>query len=153
MMQQAILNHPAVKALHLRSSVAEIEAAVRSTGLVPSYWYLKDNDFEDLILRDIRTPDQVRAVVKMLIADRWAMEGHKEYDCQKTWGILRALRKDSKRKEGFLWTGPQWQLSYHRRTHCCCHEVGSFALSDRCREGLAELDAKKKILRKKAVRG
>lgn len=132
-------NHPALKALHLRSSLAEVEAAMKAAGC-KSYEYAKDKHFEQYVLRDIKTVAQARAFVDLLKADRYAMEGSREFTCQKTW----ALRNLSGHAKKYPYVASAGWLSMARRTHCCCHEVGSFALSRRYHEKVAEIQKKKK---------
>jgi hypothetical protein len=148
----AYLKHPAVQALHLRSSVAEIEAAIVSTKLVESWWYMRDSDFENIILRDVISVAQVRAIVAMLNADRYTMEGHKKFRCQKTIGILERLRAKSKTKEPFLWLRPSWYLAEMRRVICCCHQTGSYKQDYSYFEAQEKIEAKRAEARKKSIK-
>jgi hypothetical protein len=140
-------NHPALKALHLRSTLAEVEAAMKAAGCA-SYDYAKDKHFEQYVLKDIKTVAQARAFVDMLKADRYAMEGSREYDCQKTWGLKNLYRYAKK----YPFLGMAGLLSSARRTHCSCHEVGSFALNRRYHEAIAEQEKKEKEKRSKEIR-
>lgn len=120
------IKHPKLIALHLRSRVEEVEAAMKAAG-APSYQYAKDKEFELFVLKDILTYKQAKAFIDMLNADYNVIYPYGE--CQKTWGLLQELRGRQREKEPILPIA--WYLSYHRRTHCSCHEVGSFALSSR----------------------
>ncbi len=55
--------------------------------------------------------------------------------CQKTWTMKSFFKKKDWRENGEI----AGVLSNARRTHCGCHEVGSFAFSDRYFEAIKEL--------------
>lgn len=147
----SVLNRPEINCLHLRSSVKEIEKAVRSTGLVQSWWYLNDDGFEKLILKDIVSIHQVRAFVAILNADRYTMEGNKEYGCQKVGSLLAHLKAEQKGKEPFIWLKPSWFLASVRRIHCSCHEVGSFKPNERYYEAIERIKLNEKNKRKASI--
>jgi hypothetical protein len=123
--------HPALVKLHLRSSEAEVNAAMKAAGCA-SYEYAKDREFEKYVLRDIHTLEQAKAFIAMLNADCHAL-GY-THGCQKTWG-LTSLARDVKKYHNLSLAS---HLSSCRRTHCGCHEVGSFALSGRYYEAVRE---------------
>jgi hypothetical protein len=125
------IKHTSLLALHLRSSESEVNNAMHEAG-AGDWEYAKDKEFEQFVLKDIKTIHQFRAFVKMLNADRWAMDGlqpNKFFTCQKTWQLKGKRMRDF--SEG--WT-PKMALAMARRTCCGCHETGSFALSNRYHE-------------------
>ncbi len=128
-------SHPAILALHLRSTAEEVDKALKLAAGNESYWiYARDNHFERHVLKDIVTIDQLKAFIALLNADRYAMEGNKKYTCQKTWGLLHTDWE--KEKINFKYLTAADYLSSIRRIHCCCHQVGSFALSSRYHEAV-----------------
>ena len=116
-------NHPALKKLHFRSTEKEVDQAMHEAG-APSYRYPKDGDFENFVLKDIKTLEQGKAIIALLNADRHAKDGNRKFSCQKTWR-LKNLAKDMKKYKSF---SAAWFLSSARRTDCSCHETCSFAL-------------------------
>lgn len=142
--QDARANHPAVKALHVRSEEKEVTKALKEAGILNEWGYAKDSEFEQYVLKDIQTPEQAKAFIAMLNADAHAM-GRR--DCTKTWG-LKNVKRDFK-KYSFLTIASL--LSASRRTHCGCHLVGSFALSERYHEGIKEFQKTRTQDRKKKI--
>lgn len=114
--------HPLVLALHPRSTVVEVETALKAANIMADWRYAKDKEFEQYALKDIRTLEQAKAFIAMLNADAHAM-GHTS--CAKTWRLKNLWRDVKKYK--FLSIASH--LSSVRRTCCGCHLTGSFALS------------------------
>jgi len=116
-------DHPALATLHPRSTLAEVDKAYRSLGL-PSYWEPKDADFE-ACFRELNTMEKARAFVEELNADRARREnGNTEYPCQRVAGIEQWLSAEH-------WQDPKGiaiVFACNRRTHCSCHEVGSYVV-------------------------
>mgnify|MGYP001573333318 CR=1 FL=1 len=137
------LSHPAVKALHLKSTTKELDAALRTTGLFDTYHYVKDYHFEGYILdRFLVTYKQAKAFMNTLNAERAIMETG--YKCQKA-------------QSAECWfKNPQWRMNGNvatvfakvRRTHCTCHEVGDFSTNERYEK---KLEATKLAAHKKAM--
>ena len=121
--------HYALSRLHLRSTDDEVTHALHLAGA--GQWdYARDHHFERYVFHQVITTDQLKAVLSMLNADRWAMEGgDKKFFCQKTWGLINKDWAEESKKYPNL-TGA-WYLASIRRIHCSCHQVGSFALNSR----------------------
>lgn len=111
-------------------SVAEADHLLRSAGYMRGTWdYLKDHHFADFIYMDITSLEDVEAFLVKLDKDH---EDHTEpgpfrWGCAKAKGIRECLAKDFwKENADHL----RMAMSRNRRTHCSCHEVGSFKRRD-----------------------
>lgn len=78
--------------------------------------YITDDDFELFVFHNLTQEDAISIAFKLLSE---SPDGF----CTKSRLIVQYMNKD---KEDFWVKNPGNCLSYVRRVHCICHEVGSF---------------------------
>ncbi len=116
-------SHPAILALHPRSSVADVTKACFEAKILWGNGYVKDDEFE-LAFKSINTIKKLKAFCKELNKDRLNYDNgwYKKYPCQRVASILQWS------KDKFWHKYVPAILADNRRIHCSCHEVGSYAL-------------------------
>jgi hypothetical protein len=112
--------------INSRSSVKDIETALKETGVLPNYdWaYAKDQDHQRAY-DDLTTPEEVEKFLAALDQDNKELTKPPfQWGCTKARLIRQYLQK------------PFWimnmarmkaAISHNRRVCCSCHETGSFA--------------------------
>jgi hypothetical protein len=117
-------------AIGLKSPLQEIDAELRRTGVFQySHEYVKDIHFERYVLPvGLKSVEDVQQFLRDLDTESQQMRNPPSSGCQKAWSARHSLEyKHNELIEPFDWALSA--VARARRTHCGCHEVGSFCVT------------------------
>lgn len=119
---------PPHAAVPLQASLQEVDAELRRRGTFQySHEYVKDHHFRHYVLQpQLSTLEQVEEFLQKLDNDRKARNFSPPFDwvCAKVRSARHSLAYDLASSEDVEWA--LHSLARARRTHCSCHETGSF---------------------------